>query len=95
MADRDGRSWDRSLPAAPRRRRQRDFTVKVDAGNLQPGRPYYYAFTTIGERSPVGRTKTLPARADRLRFGSVSCSNYPPGISTSIAVSRTVRISTR
>ena len=58
---------------------ERDFTVKVDAGNLQPGRPYYYAFTTGGERSPVGRTKTLPARADRLRFGSVSCSNYPAG----------------
>ena len=58
---------------------ERDFTVKVDAGNLQPGRTYYYAFTTGGERSPVGRTKTLPDRADRLRFGTVSCSNYPAG----------------
>jgi alkaline phosphatase D len=58
---------------------ERDFTVKVDAGSLQPGRRYYYAFTTGGERSPIGRTKTLPDRADRLRFGSVSCSNYPAG----------------
>ena len=58
---------------------ERDFTVKVDAGSLQPGRPYYYAFTTGGEQSPIGRTKTLPDRADRLRFGSVSCSNYPAG----------------
>jgi alkaline phosphatase D len=58
---------------------ERDFTVKVDASNLRPGRVYYYAFTTGGEQSPVGRTKTLPDRADRLRFGSVSCSNYPAG----------------
>jgi alkaline phosphatase D len=58
---------------------ERDFTVKVDAGGLRPGRTYYYAFTAGGERSPVGRTKTLPDRADRLRLGSVSCSNYPAG----------------
>jgi alkaline phosphatase D len=58
---------------------ERDFTVKVDAGNLRPGRTYYYAFTTGGEQSPIGRTKTLPERADRLRFASVSCANYPAG----------------
>jgi alkaline phosphatase D len=58
---------------------ERDFTVKVDAGNLRAGRTYYYAFTAGGERSPVGRTKTLPDRTDRLRFASVSCSNYPAG----------------
>jgi alkaline phosphatase D len=57
----------------------RDFTVKVDAGSLQPGRTYYYAFTAGGERSPIGRTKTAPDRPDRLRFASVSCSNYPAG----------------
>jgi alkaline phosphatase D len=58
---------------------ERDFTVKVDAGGLGPGRTYYYAFTAGGERSPIGRTKTLPSRADRLRVASVSCSNYPAG----------------
>lgn len=58
---------------------ERDFTVKVDAGGLQPGRPYYYAFHADGERSPIGRTRTLPERADRLRLASVSCSNYPAG----------------
>jgi alkaline phosphatase D len=58
---------------------ERDYTVKVDVGNLRPGRTYYYAFTAGGERSPIGRTKTLPDRADRLRFASVSCSNYPAG----------------
>lgn len=59
---------------------ERDFTVKVDAGGLRPGRPYYYAFETGGERSPVGRTRTLPAGAvDRVRLASVCCSNYPAG----------------
>src|SRR5262245_22825183 len=37
---------------------ERDFTVKIDAGSLRPGRTYYYAFTAGGERSPIGRTKT-------------------------------------
>lgn len=59
---------------------ERDFTVKVDAGGLQPGRPYYYAFETGGARSPIGRTRTLPAGpVDRLRLASVCCSNYPSG----------------
>jgi alkaline phosphatase D len=56
-----------------------DFTVKVDAAGLTPGRPYYYAFEAGGQRSPVGRTKTLPASVDRLRLASVCCSNYPAG----------------
>ena len=34
----------------------RDFTVKIDAANLRPGRPYYFAFESGGERSPIGRT---------------------------------------
>ena len=59
---------------------ERDFTVKVDAAGLQPGRPYYYAFDTGGEQSPVGRTRTLPDGAvDRLRLAAVCCSNYPAG----------------
>jgi alkaline phosphatase D len=59
---------------------ERDFTVKVDAGGLQAGRPYYYAFEAGTDRSPVGRTKTLPAGAvDRVRLASLCCSNYPAG----------------
>jgi alkaline phosphatase D len=59
---------------------ERDFTVKIDAAGLEAGRTYYYAFDAGGERSPVGRTKTLPARgADRLRLASISCANYPAG----------------
>ena len=58
----------------------RDFTVKVDAAGLQPGRSYYYVFETGGDRSAVGRTRTLPSRAvDRIRLASLCCSNYPAG----------------
>ncbi|HEX5107590.1 MAG TPA: alkaline phosphatase D family protein [Vicinamibacterales bacterium] len=57
----------------------RDFTVKIDAANLRPGRPYYFAFESGGERSPIGRTRTLPERTDRIRLASVSCANYPAG----------------
>ncbi len=48
---------------------ERDFTVKVDVGDLQPGRTYYYAFYAGAQRSPIGRTKTLPA-ADAARVSS-------------------------
>jgi alkaline phosphatase D len=59
---------------------ERDFTVKVDAGGLEPGRTYYYAFRARAERSPIGRTRTLPASgASRVRLAAVSCSNYPAG----------------
>jgi alkaline phosphatase D len=59
---------------------ERDFTVKVDATGLEPGRTYYYAFDAGGERSPVGRTKTLPVAAiSQLRLALLSCANYPAG----------------
>ena len=57
----------------------RDFTAKVDARGLAPGRTYYYAFEMDGHRSAVGRTKTLPAATDRVRLGVVSCANFPAG----------------
>jgi alkaline phosphatase D len=58
----------------------RDFTVKVDAAGLRPGRTYYYGFDAGGERSPIGRTRTLPAAgASRVRLAVASCSNYPAG----------------
>jgi alkaline phosphatase D len=58
----------------------RDYTVKVDAGGLRPGRSYYYAFDTAGERSTIGRTRTLPeGDVARVRLASVSCANYPAG----------------
>jgi len=61
-------------------RPDRDFTVKVDAVGLRPGATYYYAFDTAGEQSPVGRTRTLPARGvSRLRLAVVSCSDFERG----------------
>jgi alkaline phosphatase D len=58
----------------------RDFTVKVDAGGLEPATTYYFSFAAGSERSPIGRTRTLPDRkAERLRLALVSCSNYPYG----------------
>ncbi len=58
----------------------RDWTVKVELSDLQPGETYYYRFRIGDAYSPVGRTRTLPAGAvDRARFAVVSCSNYPFG----------------
>jgi len=58
----------------------RDFTVKIDARDLEPDRTYYYRFETSGARSPIGRTRTLPLfAARRLRFAVASCANYPYG----------------
>jgi alkaline phosphatase D len=59
---------------------ERDFTVKVDARGLEPGRSYYYRFDGLGESSPVGRTRTAPVGAvERLRFGVVTCSSFGHG----------------
>lgn len=57
-----------------------DYTVKVDAAGLQPGTVYHYRFTWQDERSPTGRTKTLPAGAtSRTRLAVFSCAAYPAG----------------
>ena len=58
----------------------RDYTVKLDAVALEPGTTYYYRFSARGARSPVGRTRTLPARPTRrARLAIVSCANFPFG----------------
>ena len=58
----------------------RDFTVKVDVTGLQPGSRYHYRFVSAGERSPAGRTRTLPgADVARVRLAAASCSNLPGG----------------
>jgi alkaline phosphatase D len=59
---------------------ERDFTVKIDATGLKPATPYYYRFQSLGERSPIGRTKTMPAAgAEHLRLAVASCANFPYG----------------
>jgi alkaline phosphatase D len=59
----------------------RDFTVKVDAGGLEPAQTYYYRFEAPGARSIVGRTRTLPREnAQAARLATVSCANLPMGL---------------
>jgi len=61
-------------------RAARDFTVKVEAENLQPGTVYHYRFKVGDETSPAGQTKTLPeGKTDQVRFAVVSCANYEHG----------------
>jgi alkaline phosphatase D len=58
----------------------RDFTVKVDVGDLAAATTYYYRFKALRRTSPVGRTRTAPSgQVDRLRFAVVSCSSYAHG----------------
>ena len=54
-----------------------DFTVKPIAGNLAPGRWYYYRFRDRhGRVSPIGRTRTLPdGPIDKFTLALFSCSN--------------------
>ena len=58
----------------------RDFTVKVDVAGLRAGARYFYRFEAAGERSPVGRTRTLPAGdVRRVQLAVASCANLPQG----------------
>jgi len=57
-------------------------SVHIDARGLQPGREYFYRFRALGQLSPVGRTKTAPARRHDtagLRFGIVNCQDFQNG----------------
>ncbi|KAI3323877.1 PhoD-like phosphatase [Xylariaceae sp. AK1471] len=62
-----------------------DYTVKVEAKRLKPFTTYYYQFTICNSKntSPVGRTKTIPSKNDKVsapvRLAVYSCSNYPLG----------------
>lgn len=59
-----------------------NFCVKVDAAGLKPDTWYYFSFVAGNAASPVGRTRTFPRRTqrvNRVRFATVSCSNFPYG----------------
>lgn len=58
---------------------EHDWTVHVDVDGLEPETHYYYAFSALGETSPIARTRTLPAKTDHLRFAMVSCAKYNAG----------------
>lgn len=63
-------------------RASRDFTAKVDARGLQPGRDYRYWFETADKvRSPIGRLRTLPVGATPdVVLAVVSCQLYSGGL---------------
>ena len=57
-------------------------SVHAEPAGLHPDRWYWYRFTTLGQQSPVGRTRTAPA-ADaavaRLDFAIASCQRWDTG----------------
>ncbi len=59
----------------------RDHTVKITVDGLQPGRFYYFRFIAPdGSKSPIGRTKTLPAgKVRQFNLAIFSCSNLGYG----------------
>ncbi len=57
-------------------------SVHLDVAGLDPGRSYWYRFTSGDASSRIGRAVTLPTPGsplERLKFGFVSCSNYEHG----------------
>jgi len=58
---------------------EKDYTLKIDVGDLEAGTTYFYQFIYKGEASPIGRTRTAAADDEHLRFGVVSCSDYQAG----------------
>ena len=63
-------------------------SVHVDVTGLEPDRVYWYRFRTRGIESPVGRTRTAPARGSspqQLKFAFASCQNYLQGYYTAHA----------
>jgi len=61
---------------------ERAHAVHVDVDGLDPGRWYWYRFSVGDEQSPIGRTRTAPARGatpDAFRFAFASCQHYEAG----------------
>ncbi len=59
---------------------ERDYTVKVDATGLKPGKGYWFRFIFNGVTSAVGRTRTMPVGSvEAFSVAVCSCSNYPQG----------------
>jgi alkaline phosphatase D len=60
-------------------------SVHVEVSGLHPSTTYFYRFRAMGEISPLGRTKTAPARGSspaQVRFGVVSCQVWYEGFFT-------------
>ncbi len=59
--------------------KERDFTVKIFNSGLEQGKYYYYQFEAMGQKSIIGRTKTLPENPEKIKLGFASCSHYEKG----------------
>jgi alkaline phosphatase D len=58
----------------------RDYTVKVDAIQLEAGKQYFYRFKCGDKLSPVGKTRTLPEGVvSSIKLAVMSCANFPAG----------------
>jgi alkaline phosphatase D len=56
-------------------------SVHAEPSGLEPGRPYWYRFTALGQQSPAGRTATAPAvdSTATLKFAIASCQRWDVG----------------
>jgi alkaline phosphatase D len=54
-------------------------SVHVEVTGLEPGRDYWYRFTSGGARSPVGHARTIAVQATRLRLAVACCQQYEGG----------------
>lgn len=58
------------------------YSVHLEVEGLHPDRPYWYRFSALGHRSPVGRARTAPAPGaplQRLRMVAASCAHWELG----------------
>ncbi|HEV7228421.1 alkaline phosphatase D family protein [Brevundimonas sp.] len=77
--------WGQARPARPTGRvtagAERDFTVKIDAADLQPGRDYAFDFAVGDVVSSVGRCRTLPVGpTEDVVVAVASCQLHPGGL---------------
>jgi alkaline phosphatase D len=56
-----------------------DFSVHVDVENLEADHHAFYAFESLGDRTPTARTRTLPVDSEHFRFAMVSCAKFNAG----------------
>ena len=60
-------------------------SLHVEVNGLEPSRWYHYRFRAGGVTSPIGRTRTAPARGapvSRLNFAFASCQHFERGLYT-------------
>ena len=54
-----------------------DWAIKVDVVGLRPATTYYYQFSSAGNESIVGRTRTAPSdTVESVRVAVMSCTSY-------------------